>query len=324
MGDAVVWGARKTAARSQRWDSAPPLRLSGRGQPDRKQKNQYPCSIPWNYERSTAVFRVMRALAADLTALWRGRALLWMMIRREMAARFAGSALGLVWLYVQPVLMIAVYYFLFEVIFHARIGSGQNEQSVGVYLIVGMVPWMTFSDAVSRGMHSLVQDGALLKKNPLPAVLLPARMVAASAITFVPLFGGLAIAFGWSHGGSASMMALPLLLVSLLLLAFFFAYAMALLTAAVRDSQQVVGLLLSLGVFASPVLYPMASFPDGWRWLLWLNPITPVVLGFQSVLLYQTWPGAALWWAIAAWCVVLAWVLNRFIGNSREVLVDWL
>jgi lipopolysaccharide transport system permease protein len=99
---------------------------------------------------------------------------------------------------------------------------------------------------------------------------------------------------------------------------------LAILAAAMRDVLQVVGFAMSLGVFASPVMFTMTMIPEGFRWLLWLNPMTPVILGFQSVVLSGQTPAADVWVAIAVWIASLAMILNRLIHRSGEHLVDWL
>lgn len=263
-------------------------------------------------------------LIADLISLWQNRLLALMLARQEIVSRFAGSVLGILWLYAQPLLMIAAYYFVFDVVFNARVSAEGTEHAVGRYLIAGMVPWMAFSDAVSRGMHCLVQEGALLQKNPLPPVLFPARVVLATAVTYLPLFVMLAIAYGIEGGVWAALPAMILLILGLLVLGFMMAYVLALMVAAMRDVQQVAAVFLSLGLFASPVLFPIDRFSGLISGFLWLNPMTPLILGFQAVLLNGVWPGLAVWGALLAWLSGLAWLLNRMIGNSRHQLVDWL
>lgn len=266
----------------------------------------------------------MTTLLADLGDLVRSRALLVMLARREIATRFVGSALGVVWLYAQPLLTVAAYYLLFDVIFQARVGEGASSRPVGTHMVAGIVPWMAFMDAVSRGMGSIIQEAGLLQKTPLPPILFPARVVLASAVTYLPLFLLLGLAYGYVVGPGAPLLALPVLALGLFALAFLLSYCLALMSAAMRDVQQVVGLLLTLGIFASPVLYPVAMFPEELRWLLWVNPMTPVILGFQDVLLDGLWPQPVVWLVIAAWLAGLALLLDRMVRNSRDQLVDWL
>ena len=96
------------------------------------------------------------------------------------------------------------------------------------------------------------------------------------------------------------------------------------MAAALRDTVQVVGFLLSIGIFLSPILFPVTLFPEKWRWVLYANPMTAWVQGYQAVLLQGAWPSAATWLAIGAW-LLLGWaVLQPVLRRSRDELVDWL
>jgi lipopolysaccharide transport system permease protein len=267
---------------------------------------------------------MLSALIAECRQLWRLRPLLAALTRRELAARIAGSAGGVLWVWLPPLLTLAAYFLVFDVVFGMRLGGQAPTARVGTYLIVGMLGWMAFADAVQRGMGSLLEAGGMLQKNPLPPGLFPARAVLASAVVFVPLMLLLVPLYARAHGFGAGLLALPLLVALQALLAFLLAYLLAILAAALRDVVQLVNVLLSLGVFLSPVLFPLTMFPAAWRWLLWLNPMTAPVLGYQSALLQGAWPPLAVWLALAAWIVALALLLSLAIARSRDQLVDWL
>lgn len=267
---------------------------------------------------------MLTALRADCRQLWRLRDLLRVLARREIGARVAGSAGGLLWVWLPPLLTVAAYYLVFDVVFGMRLGAQAPTARVGTYLIVGMLAWMAFADAAQRGMGSLLEAGPLLHKNPLPPVLFPARAVLASGVVFAPLLMALVPLYGGAHHFRSGVWALVPLLLAQGLLSFLMGYLLAILAAALRDVVQLVGVALSLGVFLSPVLFPMTLFPERWRWLLWLNPMTGPVLGYQSALLQGAWPPAAVWWALAAWIAVLALALSVAIARSRDELVDWL
>jgi lipopolysaccharide transport system permease protein len=267
---------------------------------------------------------MFQALRIELGELWRVRRLLAMMVRRELAARHAGSALGVFWLYVQPLLTIAAYYLVFDVVFKMRLGEAAPTRAVGTFLIVGMVPWIAFCESASRGMTSLLDAGGLLQKNPLPPALFPARALLSSAAIYLPLLLLLVVAYTPLHRFSAALLLLPLLVVAMLLTWFLLAYALAVLAAALRDVVQIVGFLLAIGIFLSPVLFPLPMFPPALVWLLWLNPVTPAVLGMQSILLAGAIPALGVWLAMAGWTLALALLLDRLVARSREQLVDWL
>ena len=265
-------------------------------------------------------------LVEDLRTLWRTRALLAVLTRRDLAARTAGSVGGWLWVWAPPITTVAAYFLVFDVVFAMRVGASASSAAprVGTFLIVGMLPWMAFADAINRGMGSLIDAGPMLQKNPLPPVLFPARSVLASSCVFAPLIVLLIIAYAPVHHFHPGVWAVLPLLAGQLLLSFWLAHLLAVLTAALRDIPQGVGLLLSLGVFLSPVLFPLTQFPAHWRWVLWLNPMTAPVLGYQAALFEGAMPPHAIWIALAAWLVVSAVLLNLALARSRDQLVDWL
>ena len=107
-------------------------------------------------------------------------------------------------------------------------------------------------------------------------------------------------------------------------MALLLAHVLAILAAAVRDTLQVLGFALSVGIFLSPVLFPLSLFPEDWRWVLFANPMTALVLGYQSVLLKGAWPDWTLWAISLGWLLVLTLILNGLLKRSRDELVDWL
>ena len=266
----------------------------------------------------------MTALWNEVRALWRGRGLAWVLTRREVASRHSGTALGIAWPYLQPLLTVAAYYLVFDVVFGMRLGENAPTRAVGAFLVVGALPWMAFCDATSRGMSSLIDAGGLLHKNPLPPVLFTTRAVLASALIYGPLMLLVALAYTPMHRMHLPVLALLPLMALQLLLCLVLAYVLAILAAALRDTVQLVGFLLSVGIYLSPILFPLSLFPEKWRWVLWLNPMTGLVQGYQQVLLQGAWPALSVWCVSVVWAGVLALVLNHLVARSRDQLVDWL
>lgn len=259
-----------------------------------------------------------------LWSLLHARVLLRALTARELNARHAGSAAGLAWAYLQPLLTVAAYYLVFDVVFAMRLGDGAPTHAVGTYLIVGALPWMAFGDAISRGTNSLLDAGGLLQKNPLPPSLFPARAVLASAVIFSPLMLGLIVAYIPVHHGALAVLSVPVLWCLQVLMVFWWSHLLAILSAAVRDTTQVVTFALQVGIFLSPALFPYSQFPQAWRWVLWINPMTPALLGYQDALLQGAWPSWPVWVAMGLWIVVLAGLTKLAIARSRDQLVDWL
>lgn len=266
----------------------------------------------------------MRYCWQDWQALWRARGLCWIMTRRELASRYAGSAMGVVWAYLQPLLMVGAYFLVFDVVFSMRMGDNAPTARVGTYLVVGSLPWLAFCESLSRGASSLVDAGGLLQKNALPPVLFVARSVLAGWIVFVPLMALLTLGYLPLSGLHGAVLAVPLLLLAQGALAFLLAHILAILAAALRDTLQILGFVLSVGIYLSPIFFPLSMFPQEWRWVLFANPMTALVLAYQSVLLRGAWPDLTLWAVSLGWLLGLAWLLNDLIKRSRDELVDWL
>lgn len=259
----------------------------------------------------------------DLRTAWRLRALLWVMAGREINARHAGTAGAWFWLYAQPLLTVAAYYLVFDVVFAMRTG-GSASRGVGTFLIVGMLPWQAFADGISRTTTSLLDAGHLLQKNALPPILVVLRTVLASAAVYTPLLMGLVMAYWPMHHGDWSLGIFPVLVLLQCVLIWCMGHTLAILAAALRDVVQLVGFFLSVGIFCSPVLFPLDMFPAGWRWVLWLNPMTPWVLGYQSLLLHGEWPTWGMWVGMVVWVGAMFMLLSHLVRRSRDELVDWL
>ena len=242
-----------------------------------------------------------------------------------MRGRYVGTVGGLVWAWAQPILNVAAYFVVFDLVLSMRVGGHAPIDRVGAFLVVGLLPWTAFSDATQRAMLSLTEAGPMLQKNPMLPALFPARSVLASALVYAPLLLALLLVYAPVYRGApATWLGVPLLVAVQALLGLLLGYALAVLTAALRDVAQVVGFLFSVGAFAAPILFPVTMFPAGWRWLLWLNPMTPIVLAYQSLLLQGQWPPSEVWLAMALWLAALAALLELLLRRSHDELVGWL
>ena len=134
----------------------------------------------------------------------------------------------------------------------------------------------------------------------------------------------LVLAYAPLHQFSLALLTFPALLLLQLALCLSLGYLLAIAAAALRDTLQFVAFFFSVGIFLSPILFPLTLFPAEWRWVLWLNPMTALVTGYQAILLQGQWPAASVWWVTATWLVLICAVLNLFIVRSRDELLDWL
>ena len=250
----------------------------------------------------------MSVVIADMRALVTHRQLLQDFAWRDLRSRYKGSLLGFGWNFAIPLLQLAVFYVLFGVLLgqHPRTASG--EQNYAVFLFVGLLPWTFFANSLGGGAASILSNGAIVKKVRLPLQLLPAASVLSSLVNFllslVVLFAVLAI-FGPRH--PEGLLVLPLLIAVQLVMNLGFAYLLAAANVFFRDVQHILGILLTAWYFLTPVLFSIdivANRPTE-RELLYLNPMTALVVSYQRALLDGVGPE----WSRFAYSTVFALVI---------------
>jgi ABC-type polysaccharide/polyol phosphate export permease len=225
---------------------------------------------------------------ADLRVLVERRELLASFAWRELRARYKGSALGFAWNFLNPLLQLLVFWILFGVLLQSRPITASGEKPFPIFLFVGLLPWTFFSSSLLGGAASIVANGSIVKKVRLPVQLLPAASVLSALVNFllslVILFSVLVLV-GPRH--PEGLLHLPLLVAIQLVLGLGFAYLLAALNVFFRDVEHILGILLLAWYFLTPILFPIAILADRPRELalMYLNPMTAVIVGYQRALL---------------------------------------
>lgn len=221
--------------------------------------------------------------------LWSYRELLFFMVWRDVKVRYRHTVLGVLWAMLQPLLTMIV----FTIIFGRFAQMPSDGQPYALFALAALAPWTYFSTAVTSGANALVGSEHLISKVYFPRLLIPAGAVITPLIDLLVTLVLLAAALAWFGvvpGPQAA--ALPLFV----LLAAFSALAASLWLSALnvlyRDVRFVLPFLLQFWMFASPVVYPASSVPDGWRTLYGLNPMATVVEGFRWAVLGTELPPA--------------------------------
>jgi lipopolysaccharide transport system permease protein len=220
-----------------------------------------------------------------------------------------------------------VFYLLFGVILGQRPRTGTGEQNYAVFLFVGLLPWTFFANSLGAGASSIIANGAIVKKVRLPLQLLPAAGVLSSLANFllsmVVLFAVLAI-FGPRH--PEGLIYLPVLLLIQIVMNLGFAYLLAAANVFFRDVQHILGILLTAWYFLTPVLFSVEIVADRptERELLYLNPMSAVVVSYQRALLDGLPPewGRLLYSAAFALVIFVLgfWYFRRSKDDFEEAL----
>lgn len=222
------------------------------------------------------------------------RSLLWNLTRREIKVRYKQTGLGVLWAVLQPLLLMAIFTFFFGRL--AQVPSGGIPYPI--FAFAALLPWTLFSNGLSSSGNSLVNNANLITKVYFPRVLIPASaIVAASLDALVASLLLLPLAFisGVDLRWATALLALPILGLAALS-ALGFGLVLSALNVRYRDVKFAIPFLLQVGLFATPVIYPVEFAPERWRWIFYLNPMAGTIEAFRSVLfgLPMKWNSLAL------------------------------
>jgi lipopolysaccharide transport system permease protein len=238
----------------------------------------------------------------DLLSIWPYRELLYFLVWRELKVRYKQTAIGASWVILQPLLTMA----LLTVVF----GNFAKVSSEGfpypVFALAALLPWMMFSNALSRGSESIVGNANLVTKVYFPRLILPLSGALSPLVDFALSFAILIALMIW-YGivPTVSFLTLPLFILLSVGTALSVGVWLAALNVRYRDVRHTVPFLLQLWMFASPVAYPVHYVPENWRLIYGLNPMVGVIEGFRWAILGKTAPDFKLIWISIAVVVVL-------------------
>lgn len=229
-------------------------------------------------------------LLAPFRLLVGERTLYMRMVARDVSARYKGAVLGLLWVLMNPLILLAVFGFVFGIVFEAKWG-GRGERNFSLLLFSGLSVFLLASECLNRAPLLVVQHASYVKKVVFPLELLPPIVVGAALINFAIAMVVLLIAQLVMTGGlPVTWFLLPIVLAPLLLMLAGFVYFVAALGVFLRDLLQVMGLVTLVLMYLSPVLFPMEAVPEPYRDLLVLNPITIPVNQLRAVTLLGEMP----------------------------------
>lgn len=262
-------------------------------------------------------------MVGQLADLYTHRQLLGDFAWREIRARYKGSLLGFAWNFLNPLLQLLVYWLLFGVLLRIRVVDafgGDPPYGYAVFLFTGLLPWTFFASSLLGGAGSVLNNANLVKKVRLPLAVLPASTVLAALVNFLLSLIVLAVVLVVANIElRATLLLLPVLLAVQLVLCLGFAYLLAALGVFFRDVLHILGILLTLWYFLTPIIFPLESFRDRTTayLMLHLNPMTPVITGYQRVILDGAMPKWE-WLGYSLGVGVVVLVLGLFIYHRSS------
>lgn len=281
-------------------------------------------ATPHQTSRTSGPSRRLPGPLEPLSALWQHRTLIRRLARRDLEARYRGSLLGLFWTLLTPLLMMSVYTFVFSVIFQARWGaSGGGKAEFALLLLSGLILFTVFSECVARAPGLMLENVSYIKKVVFPLEILPAVVLAVAlvnaAIGFVILQIFAVFVFG---PPPPTTLLFPLILLPLCLVTLGVSWFLASLGVFLRDIRQMVGVLVTALMFLSPIFYPVSAIPAGFRTVIELNPMTPLLEYTRDALFWGRVPGLTGWLAYAAISYLVAWLGFAWFQRTRKAFAD--
>jgi lipopolysaccharide transport system permease protein len=216
-----------------------------------------------------------------LKELWDYRELLYFLVWRSVKVRYKQTAMGVVWVVIQPLLTALAF-----TLFFGRLAKLPSQGlPYPVFYFVAAVPWMYFSTALTKTTNVVVENQNVITKVYFPRLILPISSVLSGLVDFAIAFVALVI-FTLSYGLRPGLGALlvPILLLIAVVTALGVGLWLSALNALYRDVSYVIPFVVQFWMFASPVAYSSSLVPEKWRWLYGLNPMVGVIDGFRWAL----------------------------------------
>ncbi len=248
------------------------------------------------------------------------------MAKRDVIERYRGSMLGFLWSLLNPLLMLAVYTFVFTVVFHSRWpNSASGSSGFAINAFAGMIVFTIFSESVSRAPTLIVQSANLVKKVVFPLEVLPWVTLVSSLfhafVSFAVLLLFSAVVLGKLH---VTALLFPAVIVPVALLSLGMSWLLSSLGVFFRDASHTVGLLVMVTMFLSPIFYPLSAVPAGIRAVYEWNPIVRSIEDCRSVVVLGTLPDPLHYAANCLLAAGFAWLGLWWFLRTKHAFADVL
>lgn len=228
--------------------------------------------------------------------LYNYRELLKTNIKKEIRGKYKGSWLGVIWTFLNPLLMLLVYSFVFPYILRIKI------ENYTIFMMVALIPWNFFTSAITSGVGCIVANDNLLKKVYFPREIIPISVVTSALINFI-ITCIIMFIFIMASGLNFSIYALlmPIIIIIQYIFTLGFTFILSAITVFIRDVDHFVGVFLTLAFYATPIIYTPDMLPNKFQWVMKLNPMAQMIEAYRDILYYKQLPD---FYSLGAWFVI--------------------
>jgi lipopolysaccharide transport system permease protein len=226
-----------------------------------------------------------------LRSLWTYRHFIKASILGELRGRFARSVLGGLWFIIHPLAQAVIFALVFAEVIGAKLPAVTGDSAYPIYLLSGMAAWGLFSEILSRCLNVFIDNAGTLKKVSFPRLCLPIVIWGTALINHLFLVFSIMVVFAFlGHSPSFTWIAIPIGMVCISILAFGIGVTAGVFNIFTRDVGQTLTVILGMWFWLTPIVYVATALPESLRWLIELNPMTPLVQFYQDILLRHVWP----------------------------------
>ncbi len=264
--------------------------------------------------------KLYNLLLGPFSLISKNRRLLFQTVFYDVHARFSGSVLGLFWLFLQPVMFLAVYAIVYLLVFKVRFQLFDADQYV-VVIFCGLIPFLGFAEALSMGLTSVSANVSLIKNTLYPVQLIPVKSVLTTQLS--QLVGSVLLFFAVIvvQGLTVWVLMWPLLWVFQLMFMIGIVWILSSLNVYLKDLQYLISTIILMLMMISPIAYPIDMLPENLRAVVLFNPVAHMIICYQDILMIGRFPGIHFW-IFFGFSVFIFYVGYVFFKKMKNIFVD--
>ncbi|MCX7112939.1 MAG: ABC transporter permease [Proteobacteria bacterium] len=261
-----------------------------------------------------------------IASFWHNRKLIKTLVKREVVGRYRGSILGIMWSFFNPMLMLAVYTFVFSVVFKARWNAASDSKTeFALVLFAGLLVFNLFAECVNRAPTLIISNTNYVKKVVFPLEILPWVTLGTALFHMMISFSVWLIFYIIFFGNpQLTVVYMPLIMLPLVLLTMGLSWFLASLGVFLRDVAQIVGIVTTTLMFLSPIFYPLTSLPAQYQRILNFNLLTPIIEQARAVLIWGQVPDFRSLGLYILLTAIIAWLGFAWFQKTRKGFADVL
>lgn len=249
-----------------------------------------------------------------LKNLFQYRELLKTNVKKEVRGKYKGAWLGVVWSFLNPLLMLVVYSVVFPYILRVEV------ENYTMYMMIALIPWNFFTGSITSGVGSIVREGNILKKVYFPREIIPISVVTSALVNFLItciimflfiIFTGLG--FSWH------LLLFPIIVLIQYIITLAFTFVLSAITVYVRDVDHFVNIILLLAFYVTPIVYDPSLLPAKFNWTLLVNPMAGLISAYRDILYYHTLPDfniLLMWFLIGIMLIIIGYIIFKKLEKN--------